>query len=154
MTALMLNINMGMQERFAPLPFKLHLIFCLAATVLFVLIYKRYHKVKDVLWLISCDLTFILQFYSDKRTALVIGVCEVILLAMIFVEYCRELKEKIAKKAAEAAAEADAENSDEPDAQDNLEDVAKAVKLERAKLAPDSGEDVISRAFDSEDIDK
>lgn len=146
MTAVL--FNMAIQNRFAPLPRSLHIAFCVIATILFAVIYFKYRNLKDILWLAVCDLTVILQFYGDKTTATVIGVFEVILLVMIYIEYLKECKIKKAKIAAEKASS----QSQKPD--DGLEDVAKAVKQERAKLAPDSGSDIISQAFDNEDIDK
>lgn len=142
--------NMNIQNRFAPMPRNLHIAFCVVATILFVILYLKYHKLKDVLWLAVCDLTIILQFYGDSTTAGVIGVFEVILLVMIFIEYMKERKIQKAKLAAEKAEEAAEAEAQE----DNLDDVAKAVKQERAKLAQDSDSDVIATAFDSENLDK
>ncbi len=151
MTTLLFSFNMGLQKRFAPLPLNFHIILCLAVSVIFILLYLRYHKVKDILWMVAFDMILILQFYGDERTAIVIGIFELILLTLIFLEYLKEQKVLRAKKAAEAAAEKAAEASVQ---EDDLDDVAKAVKAERSKLAPDSGTDMISQAFDSEDIDR
>ncbi len=151
MTTLLFSFNMGLQKRFAPLPLNFHIVLCLAVSVIFILLYLRYHKVKDILWMVAFDMILILQFYGDERTAIVIGVFELILLTLIFWEYLKEQKALRAKKAAEAAAEKAAGDTAE---EDNLDDVAKAVKAERSKLAPDSGTDMISQAFDSEDIDR
>lgn len=134
----------ALQNRFAPLAKNLHIIFCCLATVLFIILYFKYKKLSDALWLIACDLTIILQFYGDKFTAGVIGVCEIILLAFIFIEYLKTAKAERAKKAAEKSAE-NASNE-----QDDLKDVEKAVKSERSKLASDSEDDIISNAFDDE----
>lgn len=151
MTTLLFSFNMGLQKRFAPLPLNFHIVLCLAVSVIFILLYLRYHKVKDILWMVAFDMILILQFYGDERTAIVIGIFELILLTMIFLEYLKEQKALRAKKAAEAAAEKAAGDTAE---EDNLDDVAKAVKAERSKLAPDSGTDMISQAFDNEDIDR
>ncbi len=153
MTTLLFSFNMGIQKRFAPLPLNFHIMLCLAVSVIFILLYLRYHKVKDILWMVAFDMILILQFYGDERTAIVIGIFELILLTLIFCEYVKELKALKAKKAAEAAAEkAAGENAEDAAEEDNLDDVAKAVKAERSKLAPDSGTDMISQAFDNEDI--
>ena len=159
MTTLLFSFNMGLQKRFAPLPLNFHIVLCLAVSVIFILLYLRYHKVKDILWMVAFDMILILQFYGDERTAIVIGIFELILLTLIFLEYLKEQKALKAKKAAEAAAEKAAGDTAEKAAgdtaeEDNLDDVAKAVKAERSKLAPDSGTDMISQAFDNEDIDR
>lgn len=151
MTTLLFSFNMGLQKRFAPLPLNFHIVLCLAVSVIFIMLYLRYHKVKDILWMVAFDMILILQFYGDERTAIVIGIFELILLTLIFLEYLKEQKALKAKKAAEAAAEKAAGDTAE---EDNLDDVAKAVKAERSKLAPDSGTDMISQAFDNEDIDR
>lgn len=134
--------NLGIQSRFAPLPKKLHLIFCVLATILFIVLYIRHRRIKDLLWLIVCDTTAILQFFGDKYTAFAVGVCEVILLAMIFFEH---MKEKRNQKSDENNSKKDAHT-------DELDDIAKAVKSERSKLSSDTPDDVISSAFDGEDI--
>lgn len=151
MPTLMFSLNMGMQKRFAPLPLNFHIFLCLLLTVIFILLYLRYRKIKDILWMVAFDMILILQFYGDEKTATVIGIFEIILLALIFKEYLKDLKELKAKKAAEKAAE---EAAADTAGEDDLDDVAKAVKAERAKLAPDEGTDMISQAFDNEDIDK
>lgn len=151
MPTLLFSLNMGMQKRFAPLPLNFHIVLCLVVTVIFILLYLRYHKVKDILWMVAFDMILILQFYGDEKTATVIGIFEIILLALIFKEYLKDLKELRAKKAAQKAAEEAAGDAAE---EDDLGDVAKAVKAERSKLAPDSGTDMISQAFDNEDMDR
>lgn len=136
--------NFALQNRFAPLPKSLHLAFCALASLLFIVLYLRHKRLNDLLWLIVCDLTLILQFYGDKTTALAVGICEVILLIFIFIEYLKNLKAAMAKKAAEkAAAQA------EEDGEDDLKDIEKAVNQERSKLAPEGG-DIVSQAFDDE----
>ena len=78
---LLLFKAMELQNRFAPLPQKLHIAFCVFATVFFIFCYLRYRRLSDILWMLICDITLILQFYGDKYTALTVGVCEIILFA-------------------------------------------------------------------------
>lgn len=135
----------ALQNRFAPLPKDLHILFCSLATILFLILYFRYKRLSDLLWMIACDLTLILQFYGDKVTAFCIGICELILLCLIFCEFVKSKKAELAKKTAVKAA-AKTDNSEE----DDLKDIEKAVTSERSKLAPESGNDIISQAFDEE----
>lgn len=127
----------ALQSRFAPFPKKLHVIFCIIATVAFIIIYFRTRKISNLLWMIACDTMLILQFYGDKATVTVIGILEVIVFSAIFVLY---LKDKKAKKAGS------------PKSEDGRDDLEKAIKAERSKLANDTKDDVISQAFDNNDI--
>ena len=69
---LLLFKAMELQNRFAPLPQKLHIAFCVFATVFFIFCYLRYRRLSDILWMLICDITLILQFYGDKYTALTV----------------------------------------------------------------------------------
>ncbi len=137
-------ISAALQSRFAPLPKNMHIVFCIIATIVFLLIYIKKRKIVDLLWLFVCDLPLILQFYGDARTAAVVGVCEVVLLVTIFFFWLQERK---ATKKAQKDVE-DGEGSS-GDSIDDLKDVEQAVKAERSKLAGNDGDDnVITQAFD------
>ncbi|MCD8005720.1 MAG: transmembrane domain-containing protein [Oscillospiraceae bacterium] len=132
-----------LQSRFAPLPKNIHIFFCIIATIVFLALYIRKHRIVDFLWLFVCDLPLILQFYADSTTAAVIGVCEVILLVAIFVFWLQD------RKAAKNQAQDDSESKDDSGDADDLKDVEQAVKVERSKLAGNEADDnVISQAFD------
>lgn len=145
---LLLFKAMELQNRFAPLPQKLHIAFCVFATVFFIFCYLRYRRLSDILWMLICDITLILQFYGDKYTALTVGVCEIILFAMMFLDYKK-------KKSAAKTAESEAKQPNESDGgkPDDLSDIQKAVRTERSKVVKDDN-DVISSAFDPEDLEK
>ncbi len=139
-----MNITLAaeLQSRFAPLPKNMHIAFCIIATIVFLALYIRKRKIIDFLWLFVCDLPLILQFYGDSTTAAVIGICEVILLALIFVFWLDE--RRTAKK--QSQDDQDSENGGDVD---DLKDVEQAVKVERSKLAGNDADDnVISQAFD------
>lgn len=125
-----------LQSRFAPFPKSLHIVFCVIATIVFLAIYFRTRKVSNLLWMVACDMLLVLQFYNDKITALVIGICEVVLFVSIFVLY---LSDK--KKEKEIDAKCD----------ECLKDIENAVKSERSKIASDVKDDVITQAFDNND---
>lgn len=145
---LLLFKTMELQNRFAPLPQKLHIAFCVFATVFFIFCYLRYRRLSNILWMIICDITLILQFYGDKYTALTVGICEIILFAIMFLDYKK-------KKSAEKAAESATKNNDDGSnvKPDELSDIQKAVRTERSKVVKDDN-DVISSAFDPEDLEK
>lgn len=134
-------ISAALQSRFAPLPKNMHIIFCIIATVVFLLLYIKKRKIVDFLWLFVCDLPLILQFFGDSATAAVVGVCEIVLLVAIFIFYLQD--RKATKKQSE-----DKDGEDDGDI-DDLKDVEQAVKAERSKLAGNDGDDnVITQAFD------
>ncbi len=145
---LLLFKTMELQNRFAPLPQKLHIAFCVFATVFFIFCYLRYRRLSDILWMIICDITLILQFYGDKYTALTVGICEIILFALMFLDYRK-------KKSAEKAAESESKRNEDSNGgkPDDLSDIEKAVRTERSKVVKNDS-DVISSAFDPEDLEK
>lgn len=136
---MLMFMHMPLQSRFCPLPKGLHIAFCIFATVLFIAAYLRSKNLKDLLWLFVCDVTFVLQIYGDKYTAAAVAVCEIVLLAMIFVLYRKE--KKAAKK-----------DGSEEKKDNELRDIEKCVKAERSKIMGKEKQDVISEAFDSDDI--
>lgn len=135
----------GIQSRFAPLPTWLHVVFCIVATVLFIALYIRHRRVNDILWLIVCDLTLLLQFFTDRYTAYAVGICEVILLVMIFLQHRSD------KKESKSASKGGSKNGQSAD---DLSDVEKAVKTERKQIIKDNSGDIIGQAFDNEGFDK
>lgn len=143
-----------LRSRFAPLPTGLHLGFCAFATVIFLLIYLRKKNLSSIIWMLICDATVILQFYGDSTTATAVGICEIILFAILakvsFSEHMAARAEKKAAEAAKAAAETSEDSTEsEPDERD---DIAKLVKAERQKLNADGKDDIISNAFEDDKL--
>ena len=130
-----------LQNRFAPLPRNLHIIFAVAATVLFLVLYLRNKKLSDLLWMLVLDTTVILQFFGDPITATAVGIVEVILIALLIWTTNKESKEEKARIAAEMAAEADP-----------MDELAELVKSERKAIIDDNKVDVIQDAFEGEDL--
>ncbi len=130
-----------LQSRFAPLPMHLHIIFCVLATVLFIVIYLRNKKLSNIFWLLICDATLVLQWYGDKTTALGVGICEIVLFVLLVLELRKEKK-------------ADAEKTSEKngDVVDELKDIEKVVKNERKAIMNEEA-DFIDEAFEVESND-
>lgn len=130
---------------FAPIPIKMHIGFCIFATIVFLIIYFRKKTVSSLIWLLACDTTAILQFFNDKTTATAVGICEIVMLIIIIRFEISEYLERRAAKKAELAAEA--AESPEPD---NREDIERLMKSEMQNIA-DSGENnVIKNAFEDD----
>ena len=131
----------ALQSRFTPLPMHLHIIFCVLATVLFIVIYLRNKKLSNIFWLLICDATLVLQWYGDKVTALGVGICEIVLFVLLVLELRKEKK-------------ADAEKTSEKngDVVDELKDIEKVVKNERKAIMNEEA-DFIDEAFEVESND-
>lgn len=130
-----------LQSRFAPLPMKLHIIFCLLASALFLILYLRTKKMSNVIWLLICDATIILQWFGDPETAVGVAICEIALFALLVIELRAEKKAEVAAK---KAAEGDAEV-----VEDDLSDIEKVVKSERKAIINEEI-DVIGEAFEDD----
>lgn len=131
----------GLSGRFTPMPMGLHIGFCIFATVVFLTIYFRRRSFSALLWTLICDTTLILQFFSDKITALGVGICEAVLFVMLFVTWLKEYRQK------KAAEKKDADGGDEP--KDDRSDIEKLVKTEMQNI-PDNSDDIISNAFEDD----
>ena len=75
-------VSTNMQNVYTPLPFKVHLIFCLLATVLYIIQFYRKHSVYYLLIMIAIDLTFITQIWTNKPVIIGLFVAEVILILL------------------------------------------------------------------------
>lgn len=131
------------------MPADLHIGFCIFATVVFLIIFMRRKTVSSLIWALICDATVILQFFNDSTTAAAVGICEIVLFAILMWVSLGERRERKLREAEEAAIaeienESELDSSDEPD---NLEDIAKLVRSERSKLA-DNDDDIIKNAFE------
>ncbi|MBQ8623132.1 MAG: hypothetical protein IJ424_01985 [Oscillospiraceae bacterium] len=136
----------ALQSRFAPLPMNLHIIFCVLATVLFLVIYLRNKKMSNIYWMLICDATLVLQWYGDKLTALGVAVCEIVLFVLLILELKKE------KKADAENAEKTSDKKEDEESVDDLSDIAKVVKAERKAINKEKI-DVIGEAFEAENND-
>lgn len=84
--------NTGTQNVHAPLPLKAHIIFCLIATVVYLIQFKRRGLNYYIYLTIAVDLTLATQFYTQDYVIMSLGVAEVILLAMAFVSQFKNKK--------------------------------------------------------------
>lgn len=138
MTFLAINV---LQNRFAPLPLRLHVIFCVLSTLLFAFLYFRTKKMSNIFWLLICDATIILQWYGDPITATGVGLCEIVLFVLLIIEINKEKKAEIqAKKASD--------NEAKP-IEDDLSDIEKVMKNERKAIIKEDI-DIIGEAFEDD----
>ena len=96
----------GMQNVYTPFSLKLHAIFCVIATAVYLMQYYRKGSLHYLAIMAAVDLTFVTQTplcQTGTRVA-VLGIIEVAVLAIAFVLNLNYSKQQKAKKAAENAA--------------------------------------------------
>lgn len=77
--------NNNIQNVHAPLPLVAHIAFCVIATALYVIQYKRKGINYYIYLTLAVDLTLMTQFFAQDYVILAIAVAEIILLVMAFV---------------------------------------------------------------------
>lgn len=84
--------NTGVQNVHAPLPLMAHILFCLIATALYIVQFKRKGLNYYIYLTIAVDLTLATQFYTQDYVILALAVAEIILLVMAFVSQHKNKK--------------------------------------------------------------
>ena len=137
-----------LQSRFTPMPFGLHLGFCVFATIVFLLIFLRRKTVSSLVWLLICDATVILQFYHDKTTATAVGICEIFLFVVLFWTSTNERILAKRRKLKEAVTEEEDPDDEDPLPEDRG-DIEQLIRSESMNIADNSG-GVIENAFEDD----
>lgn len=136
-----------LNSRFTPMPFGLHIGFCLFATVVFLTIFLRRKTISSLVWLLICDATAILQFYPDKTTATAVGICEIFLFVVLFWTSTNEKIEKKRRQLIEVVTEE--EDPDDEPLPEDLKDIEQLIRSETSNIADNSG-GVIENAFEDD----
>lgn len=124
-----------LQNVYTPLPLGVHFVFCVIATLLYLVQFYRKGSYHYLLLMIAVDATIITQFWTSAAAIAALGLCEAALLvaaAVISFRYSRALKKLNAEKL--AAQEQEAE---------------KAKSVQKAELEKDSK--LVDNAFDDEE---
>ncbi len=135
----MLNllVENNMQNVYTPLPFKMHFIFCIIATLIYLVQYCRKRSLYYIFIMFAIDLTFVTQYYTSKTAIITLFIAEVVLivLAVIFsYKYNKKIK-----------AENAAENSEK--------EKESMQKKEAEKAFSENEKKIIDNAFnDKEDL--
>lgn len=137
MLEILSSVQQGMQNVYTPLSLKVHFIFCLVATVVYLLQFYRRGSWHYLVIMAAIDITFVTQTSICKTSGAIaaLGVIEAVLLvfaAVLYFQFSRKQKEAV--KAAEA--EQDEEN----------ERRRLTEKIQRAK-----DKKIIDNAFDDND---
>lgn len=85
--------NNNIQNVHAPLPLPAHIAFCVIASLLYIIQYKRIQINYYIYLLIAVDLTLVTQFYVQDYVIAAVGIAEIILLVMAFVSQRKHKKE-------------------------------------------------------------
>lgn len=102
-----LPANEGLQNVFTPFPMKMHLIFCVIATVLYLVQYYRKGSPHYLLLMFAADITFLTQTELCGRDGFItaLGTAEVVLLTASIVSYIFYSRKLRAERAATDAEE-------------------------------------------------
>ncbi|WP_295207518.1 hypothetical protein [Ruminococcus sp.] len=95
-----------LQNVYAPLPFKVHFIFCIIATLLYMTQFMRKRSVHYLIIMVAIDLTIVTQFCTESIVIAFLFGIEVILLALAGI-FSHKYNKAQAKLQSENAATAD-----------------------------------------------
>lgn len=121
-----------LQNVYTPLPLNVHFIFCLIATLLYLLQYYRKGAVHYLVLMAAVDATIVTQFWTTPAAIAVLAVAEVVLLAAYGVMSFRYNK---AQKLLNAEKTAQAEQEEK-----------RAAEAEKTQQKKDA--DIVGNAFD------
>lgn len=96
----------GMQNVYTPLPFKMHFIFCVIATLLYLVQFYRKRSLYYLFIMAAIDLTFVTQYYTTKPVIIALFVAEIILIVCAVIsshKYNKRIKAENAQKEKELA---------------------------------------------------
>lgn len=76
------NATGGLQNVYTPLPTKVHFIFCIVATLLYLLQFYRKRSVYYLLIMVAIDITFVTQYWTTKPVIIGLAAAEVVLIVL------------------------------------------------------------------------
>lgn len=98
----------NLQNVYTPLSFNVHFIFCIIATILYLVQYYRKRSLYYLFIMAAIDLTFVTQYSTEKYVIITLFVTEIILLVLAFFfshRYNKKIKAENAASEAEKAKE-------------------------------------------------
>ncbi len=104
------NTANNIQNVYTPLPFKMHFIFCIIATLLYLVQYYRKRSLYYLFIMAAIDLTFITQYYTSKPVIIALFIAEIVLITLAFIfahRYNKKAKNENAAQAEKAKELAD-----------------------------------------------
>lgn len=130
-----LTEQVGLQNVYTPLPFKIHLIFCIFATIVFLVQFFRKNRISYLLATLAIDATIATHFAFDNKTIiLVLQIIELLLVIGCIIDivlaYINHRKKTREQKAEES--------------------ILEKQQKEREQKEILSDKDVLENAFDSE----
>lgn len=104
----------NMQNVYTPLPFKMHFVFCIVATLLYLFQFYRKRSAYYLFIMFAIDLTFITQYYTNEPVIIGLFVTEIILLIAAFISshiYNKKVRAENAQQEKEAEQKKEAEKA-------------------------------------------
>ena len=106
----------NMQNVYTPLPFKIHFIFCIIATLIYLAQYVRKHSLYYLFIMFAIDLTFVTQYFTSKPVIIALFIAEIILITLAVI-FAYKYNKKVKLENAEAEAEKNKELSNKKEAE-------------------------------------
>lgn len=126
-----------MQNVYTPIPFKVHIVFCILATLLYAFQFYRKHSVYYILIMLAIDFTLTPHFSANKTVIAILFVVEIVLILLAFISsYVHNKKIKNKNAVAEKHKKQEEQHQKEIDKMDIKEN-----------------EKIVDHAFDDEDMD-
>lgn len=110
------NTENNMQNVYTPLPFKIHFIFCIIATLIYLAQYVRKHSLYYLFIMFAIDLTFVTQYFTSKPVIIALFIAEIILITLAVI-FAYKYNKKVKLENAEAEAEKNKELSNKKEAE-------------------------------------
>lgn len=137
MFQLLINNSVNqMQNVYTPIPLKAHFIFCLLATILYLVQFYRKRSVYYLLIMFAIDLTFITHIWDSKPVIIGLFVAEVILILSAIISSAIHNKKIKAKN---------------PKLKEQKQELAHKKEIEQIDAKEDKK--IIDNAFEDEDTD-
>lgn len=120
------NTENNMQNVYTPLPFKIHFIFCIIATLIYLAQYVRKHSLYYLFIMFAIDLTFVTQYFTSKPVIIALFIAEIILITLAVI-FAYKYNKKVKLENAEAEAEKNKELSNKKEAEKSFSENEKKI---------------------------
>ena len=110
--------NTGLQNIYVPLPLTAHIVFCVIATIVYILEYYRKKSVHYLFVMLAVDATLLMQAFRSSKMVVILAVLEVLLLGTAAVLAVMHMKKEKAAKAEKARTDTENKQPDTEEKED------------------------------------
>lgn len=130
------NVAAGLQNVYTPIPTRVHFIFCLIATLLYLVQFYRRRSAYYLFIMAAIDITFITQYWTTRPVIIGLAIAEVVLIVLAVISSI--LYNKRIKLENAAAIEARIQEA--------------SAQKEAEEAAAKENKKFVDNAFDDEDV--